>query len=180
MDAETAVPKLVVFDLDYTMWNPEMYQLYGAPFEKRGGKVYDRSGTEVKLFRDVRSILRRIRTSEEFSSTKIASASRTEYPEWAYEVMSLMPVDDNLTMADVFEFNEIYPGTKTAHFRRLHQDSQIAFKDMVFFDDWNGNCRDVARLGVTTMECPQGMTMKVFDACLQKFQAAVNSKVPKS
>ena len=23
--------KLVVFDLDYTIWQPEMYQLYGAP-----------------------------------------------------------------------------------------------------------------------------------------------------
>ena len=23
--------RLVVFDLDYTIWQPEMYQLYGAP-----------------------------------------------------------------------------------------------------------------------------------------------------
>jgi len=164
-----AVPKLIVFDLDFTMWDPEMYQLDGAPFSYRNGKVYDRRNTEVDLFPDVRNILQRIHFSEEFAETKIGSASRTEYPEWAYECMSLIDVCDGMKMREFFTFNEIYPGTKTKHFRKLQKDSQVDYEDMLFFDDCSWNCRDVSALGVTAFNCPNGLSEREFNEALDIF-----------
>mmetsp|Transcript_25415 Transcript_25415/g.33182 ORF Transcript_25415/g.33182 Transcript_25415/m.33182 type:complete len:178 (+) Transcript_25415:169-702(+) len=164
------VPKLIVFDLDYTMWDPEMYLLDGgAPFSYQNGRVFDRYGTEVDLFPDVRNILWRINSSEEFQDTKIGSASRTEYPDWAEECMQLLDVRDGLKMKDFFTYNEIYPGTKTSHFRKLQKASQIPFEEMLFFDDCSWNCRDVARLGVTTYNCPQGLSEREFDEALEVY-----------
>jgi hypothetical protein len=47
-----AIPAVIAFDLDATLWYPEMYQLYGgAPFKKHenGKDLKDRHG-EVGLF----------------------------------------------------------------------------------------------------------------------------------
>lgn len=46
---------LAVFDLDYTIWEPEMYQIHGPPKivkDKNEGKqiVVDRSGTPITVF----------------------------------------------------------------------------------------------------------------------------------
>lgn len=57
--------RLAVFDLDYTIWQPEMYQIYGPPklIEQRsthrngsdtcvesGKMVVDQSGTPITVF----------------------------------------------------------------------------------------------------------------------------------
>ena len=47
-----AKPKVVVFDLDGCLWEPEMYELWGggAPFSDNGdGTLADRSDVTVRL-----------------------------------------------------------------------------------------------------------------------------------
>ena len=56
------LPKLVVFDLDDTLWSPEMWLCAGAPFSHRSGKVFDSSGVEIKLIGDSRAILHELAT----------------------------------------------------------------------------------------------------------------------
>lgn len=51
---------------------------------------------------------------------------------------------------------EIYYGTKTKHFRAIHKASGIPYREMLFFDNERGNCRDVAALGVTCVYTPEG------------------------
>lgn len=43
------VPSLVAFDLDDTLWSPEMWLCSGPPWNAQAGRVYDRSGTEIEL-----------------------------------------------------------------------------------------------------------------------------------
>jgi magnesium-dependent phosphatase 1 len=40
---------------------------------------------------------------------------------------------------DVGEYQEIYPGSKLKHFKTIHQESGVAYEDMLFFDNerWN-------------------------------------------
>lgn len=54
MEEFALLPKVIVLDLDGTIWGPEMYQLWGggAPFTLlENGNVKDRSGTEVKVLK---------------------------------------------------------------------------------------------------------------------------------
>ena len=56
----TTLPKLLVFDLDGCLWEPEMYELYGgSPFTLRpnDGDLTDRNGTHIELIGDVRQIM---------------------------------------------------------------------------------------------------------------------------
>ena len=113
-EAKPSTPLVIGIDLDDTLWRPEMYLCYGAPFRKRNSKVYDCSGEEIKLLRDSREILEMLHTSVEFSDTRVAYVSRTEYPEWANEVIPLMPISKSVTMEDVGDakLHQIYPGDK--------------------------------------------------------------------
>ena len=57
------LPKLLVFDLDGCLWEPEMYELLygtgGSPFtvKPNGGDLLDKSGNHIELIGDVREIL---------------------------------------------------------------------------------------------------------------------------
>ena len=88
------VPSLIIFDLDRTLWYPEMDSLFGASFQKHPetGVVTDNFGAPVRLFTDVHQVLHEIATNPIFQSTKIAVASSTIFPERALECMRLVDV----------------------------------------------------------------------------------------
>ncbi|KAF6251954.1 acid phosphatase-domain-containing protein [Scenedesmus sp. NREL 46B-D3] len=147
------VPKLVAFDLDGTLWYPEMYMLDGgAPFRRdAGGAVFDAAGERIKLLGDTLKVFAHITTHQDWSDTQIAYVSRTEYPEWAIPCLQQFPVPGHprgLTLFDISAHNEIYPGSKLAHFKAIHKRSGIDYADMLFFDNERWNITEVSRLGV--------------------------------
>ena len=92
-----AKPKVVVFDLDGCLWDPEMYMLSwrgGAPFEPDGDAMLSQSGERVVLLGAARDILRQLRTTDDWSATKVAISSRTDEPAWAAELLDKFRVDD--------------------------------------------------------------------------------------
>ncbi|CAM9188588.1 unnamed protein product, partial [Sphacelaria rigidula] len=128
----------------------------GSPFGKgKDGKVRDRSGTVIDLFPGVREILLAVHRDERFQGSELAIASRTEHSSWAREVMDLLELEPGVRMRDVFtpRLSEIYRGTKVRHFEELRKSSGVPYEDMIFFDDWDQNCKEVGRLGVTCIEC---------------------------
>lgn len=60
---------------------------------------------------------------------------------------------------DYFDHIQIYPGSKTTHFAKIHQTSGIAYEDMLFFDDEARNRNVETELGVTFHLVRDGMTM---------------------
>lgn len=68
---------------------------------------------------------------------------------------------------NVLLLQEIYPGNKTTHFRRIHSQSKIEYKDMLFFDNERRNCIDVGKLGVVCVYTPHGELVTSFlPACV--------------
>ena len=68
-------PRLIVFDLDNTLWTPELYQLKRTP----------KAGKDIWLFEDARDILYELATDRvAWESTRVAIASRTNKVDWAY------------------------------------------------------------------------------------------------
>ncbi|DBA05366.1 TPA: hypothetical protein N0F65_007528 [Lagenidium giganteum] len=180
----TYVPKLVVFDLDFTLWYPEMYELDGAPFRKdtATGAVTDRSGEQVHFFPAVHSVLSVLATDPQFKdTTEVATASKTTEPAWAKTCMQLMDVQlEDVTngsctarsLQSLADYNTIYPRNKRVHFQELKEQSGVEYEDMLFFDNEYGNIVDVGKLGVVCAYCPQGLSEGSWIQGMDAFQAA--------
>lgn len=67
------IPKLVAFDLDGTLWWPEMYMLSGAPFKQDGkGRVFDRAQEQVELMGASAAILHELATDARWHGVTVA------------------------------------------------------------------------------------------------------------
>ncbi|KAF5833361.1 acid phosphatase-domain-containing protein [Dunaliella salina] len=153
------LPKLVAFDLDSTLWYPEMYMLSGAPFKKDAkGAVFDRRGEQVELLGASAAILKELATDPKWKDTQVAYVSRTEYPEWAIPCMKLFDIAPGKTMFSLSSYNEIHECSKKYHFKNIHRASGIDYEDMIFFDNERYNCTDCQTLGITCIYTPDGMT----------------------
>lgn len=106
-------PKLIVFDLDNTMWTPELYQLKRTPKADR----------DIYLFPGTKAALHELATLPEWRETAVAFASRTNKVTWAEDLITRFEVADGVTMASLAKYKEIYPGSKRKHFENLKRDS---------------------------------------------------------
>ena len=166
-----AKPKVVVFDLDGCLWDPEMYMLSwrgGAPFTPDGDAMLAQSGERVVLLGAARDILRQLRTTDDWSGTKVAISSRTDEPAWAAELLDKFRVDD-MVLGDCFDAREITKESKSSHFRRLKEKYECDYEDMLFFDNEYGNCREISQLGVTVAFSPDGVTGDVWAEAVAAF-----------
>eukprot|EP00051_Salpingoeca_urceolata_P028661 m.487784 g.487784 ORF g.487784 m.487784 type:complete len:180 (-) comp25250_c0_seq1:43-582(-) len=174
-----ARPRLIAFDLDGTLWAPEMYELWGgggAPFSKGSShdEVVDRSGTAVQLLGVTKEVLHELHNSEEWAGTQIALVSTCDEPSWAQECLKLLTIGDGscgTTLKQVVHQEEIYCGRpKSHHFQQIRKRTKIDFKDMIFFDNQQNNCTVVKKLGVCTIYCPEGLTEQVWQRGLEAFR----------
>ncbi|KIW02527.1 magnesium-dependent phosphatase-1 [Verruconis gallopava] len=179
------LPKIIVFDLDYTLW-PFWVDTHVSPPLKatdNGGKVKDRYGEAFGFYDDVPGVLAGLRRL----NVKVGAASRTEAPDLARQMLKLLRVHSAPAASsssggsdshrstqqaplsfrtekaiDLFDNLQIYPGSKTRHFQQLHADTGIPFDDMLFFDDESRN-RDVESLGVVMWLVKDGVTRHEID-----------------
>jgi magnesium-dependent phosphatase 1 len=177
--AHQPVPFLFEYLQDATLWIPEMYELYGPPFkvDKKDPKyLVDGSGERISLMGASREILKELATDEKWRETTVAYVSRTEYPKWAASCLNLFRISEGISMHDIGLEQEIYPGSKQRHFRRIHERTGIEYSEMLFFDNESWNITDVAPMGVVSVHTPRGMTTEVWKQGLEAFGAAVAAK----
>ncbi|KAJ9107879.1 hypothetical protein QFC19_002622 [Naganishia cerealis] len=113
--AADRMPKLVCFDLDYTLWDLWIDTHITPPIKRKGDAVntlYDRHGTELAFYREVPDVLAELKKS----SIHIAAASRTHAPDLAREALGLLLVPLEKGSSKIakaitfFQTMEIYPG----------------------------------------------------------------------
>ena len=75
--ALVARPKLIVFDLDNTLWTPELYKLRRLPNYASAGPPGPIADQDVKLYAGARAALEELATDEAWADTSLACASRT-------------------------------------------------------------------------------------------------------
>ena len=170
------LPKVLVFDLDGCLWEPEMYELLygtgGAPFKPRpDGDLIDRSGNIITLLGNTRDIMYELKSDGKWKDTKVAIASKCNEPNWAQECLDKFQLREKVNLRSVFspDLIEIYFGSKVNHLRSIAKKSGIALTDMIFFDNQIDNCREVAAIGVTVAYTPDGVTRSIFEKALQAF-----------
>jgi len=164
--ASNRVPKLVAFDLDGTIWSPDMYMLWGggSPFRFISNEeLRDSINAKVKLLGISGDILDTIATAEEWKDTQVAWVSCTDEPDWADECMKKFKTPMGVPLVERVQEQCIYKANKQTHFNDLQQRTNIPFEDMIFFDNERGNINSVERLGVCSIYCPNGMTRKIWE-----------------
>jgi magnesium-dependent phosphatase 1 len=160
-----SLPKLIVFDLDNTLWTPELYQLRKL---QRANQV-PTAGKDVKLMEGSSKVIEEYIPKLKEQGVQFGVASRTKSVEWAHALLG------QFQLRETFTYIEIFPGNKRKHFQNIKEQSGIDYKDMLFFDDARdgkfGNCEIVSELGVLSVHCPNGLdSLNVFTSALEKYR----------
>ncbi|MCW3787760.1 magnesium-dependent phosphatase-1 [Plebeiibacterium sediminum] len=154
--------KLVVFDLDFTLWDAggTWCDCTNPPYKKVNNHVVDASGSKIKLYPDVLDILNKLKDQK----IEMALASRTSAPSWARQLLNLLEIEH------FFELQEIYPGSKILHFSRLQKARGFKYSDMIFFDDEMRNISEVGSLGVHAVYVENGINNHLVNEALNHKQ----------
>jgi len=154
-------PKLLVFDLDYTIWPFWCDTHVTPPFRAdKSNRILDKHKNKVKLYPESKKLLQLLKEKDFL----IAAASRTETPDVAEKLLNLFEINQ------YFDFKQVYPGCKIKHFQNIQKDSGVEFEDMVFFDDEHRNIEDITSLGVTCQYVENGVSFDEVDKCFKLFR----------
>ncbi|KAL9122229.1 MAG: hypothetical protein Q9187_001210, partial [Circinaria calcarea] len=156
------LPKIIVFDLDYTLWPFWVDTHVTPPLKPKEGntKAVDRWGESFAFYKDIPSIL----AAAYSASITMSVASRTQAPDLAQSLLKLLNIPFSPSSSvqpsgssssksahkrafDFFSYMQIFPGDKRMHFSKIQKASGVAYEDMLFFDDEVRN-RNVESLGV--------------------------------
>ena len=169
-------PRLVAFDLDGTIWLPEMYELWGGgpPFKGNGhAEIHDRKGVPIRLLGASRAVLSDLKNNSAWSGTKVAWVSCTDEPEWAHTLLNSFKLTCGEPLSSAIHSSQIFKANKREHFRRLKAEfPDISFEDMLFFDNESSNISNVSSLGVKCVYCPDGVTHEIWEEGLRLFGAS--------
>ena len=147
---------VVVFDLDFTIWNAgdTWCSETNPPYFWDKGKLVDQSGRWIRLYPEVVEILQMLKSR----GVLIVAASRTNEPEWARQLLQIFEIDK------YFDIKEIYPGSKIAHLKRIQEQVDCPYDQIVFFDDEERNIEDAKSLGVISIKVNNGITLRSVEA----------------
>lgn len=181
------MPKAIIFDLDGCLWSPEMYEILffqggrGSPFSRDPSdplNLLTSGNGPVYLLADIRSVFQHTCTNPVFQSIKFGISSRTDEPNWARELLRKFVIPLNAGEGidgECINLESIFNGPiviskeeKVDHFRRIAKECDIDFSDILFFDNEYRNCESVARLGVSVVYCPQGVTKELWNLGVYK------------
>ncbi|KAM6499932.1 magnesium-dependent phosphatase-1 [Amanita muscaria] len=130
------LPKLIAFDLDYTLWDLWIDTHVTRPLHRQGNntnEVLDKYNQPISLYKGVPEILSHLRTA----GVIIAACSRTSAPALAYEALRLLLVPSQSNdeppkpVIEFFSQSEIYPGSKITHFKQIHEKTGLPYSEMV-------------------------------------------------
>ncbi|KAK0603036.1 hypothetical protein LWI29_000751 [Acer saccharum] len=141
------LPRLVVFDLDYTLW----------PFYCEC--CYENEMPEV--YTHVKGIIEALKER----GVDMAVASRSPTPNIAKTFLH------KLGFHSMFVAQEIFSSWthKTEHFQRIHRKTGVPFSSMLFFDDEDRNTQAVSKMGVTSILVGDGVNLDALRQGLSNF-----------
>lgn len=173
------LPRLIVLDLDYTLW-PFYSDIHiSTPIRlipnSNPPTLADRNGEHFALYPDAPHILRLIAS---LPHTRLAVASKSPVGDLCREVLKLLrlpPPEGGSEKGpkktiDAFDAGlEIYEGTKLRHFEVIAKRTGIPFSQMLFFDDERPNL-EVESLGVTMRLIRDGLTWEELERGIEQWR----------
>ena len=99
-------PRMIVFDVDKTLWPFWVDTHTSPPYSLREGNVVDGNGMRIELFPEAGEVLTHLRKIE---GLELAYASRTGEPAWMRDLAGLIELSPDCTMWDLPDYKEVYP-----------------------------------------------------------------------
>eukprot|EP01059_Diplonema_ambulator_P002029 TRINITY_DN1166_c1_g1_i1.p1 TRINITY_DN1166_c1_g1~~TRINITY_DN1166_c1_g1_i1.p1 ORF type:complete len:191 (+),score=51.03 TRINITY_DN1166_c1_g1_i1:351-923(+) len=174
-----SMPRMVVFDLDACLWDPEVYLLNrmpNKPVTGEDGRVVGASdgSMTVQLHPGAVVALNELRMMPD---VKVAAASTSLAPPYSYQCLKLIEVSPGVSAISCFDHLQIgrsgkLTSRKTSHFKLLHQESGIPYSEMLFFDDcnWDDHVNDIYKtLGVVGHATPNGLQVSDWREGIRKY-----------
>ncbi|AEO66242.1 fd6b6d93-0c20-4e7b-be20-d164a587d338 [Thermothielavioides terrestris] len=179
------LPRLIVLDLDYTLW-PFYSDIHIAPPIRPVPNAHpptlaDRNGEHFALYPDAPHILRLL-SSLPPARLRLAVASKSPVGDLCRDVLKQLRLPPPLGDAgggadkgvkraiDAFDAGlEIYEGSKIRHFEVLAKRTGIPYGQMLFFDDERPNL-EVESLGVTMRLVRDGLTWEELEKGIEQWR----------
>jgi len=200
------LPRMIVFDLDYTLWPFWVDTHVSPPLKAKdgGAKSVDkyvnvalgchvstpynacscafynlgrRWGESFAFYRDVPSILHSAKNLPR--PILLSTASRTHAPDLANTLLKQLHVKlANKRAIEYFDHMQIFPGDKKQHFGKIHKSSGVEYEEMLFFDDEARN-RNVETLGVVMCLVRDGVSKAEVDRGVREWRRRKNREEKK-
>ncbi|CAH0547362.1 unnamed protein product [Brassicogethes aeneus] len=151
--------KVIIFDLDYTLWPFWVDTHVDPPFKKSGSKIVDSRGKTIKCYSEVPQVLEILHKQ----GYTLAVASRTSEIKGARQLIDLFGWEK------YFSVKEIFPGCKVTHINNIKKQTGANYEEMLFFDDEQRNIFDLTKIGVASILVKDGVNKKVIEESLPKF-----------
>ena len=140
-------PKVIVFDLDHTIWPFYVDLQVVPPFRKKNcfGRevIVDSNDSEIECFKDIKKILNTLKWHCFKNSEHLAVASKALSNQVAFELIDLFGFNE------YFSSVQIYSMPKTQHINAIKQEIQFEnYNQVLFYDDNKFNIRDTKQMGV--------------------------------
>jgi magnesium-dependent phosphatase 1 len=174
-------PKLVAFDLDFTLWPFDCDKGVQPPFMPCGANIYDRWYRSASPNRDVGSIVGALLDA----GIKVAYLSRNPSYYAVEQLLRLCPITSKilgkLTLWDALDSRDYFHAYssegvgkgKDRHFGFLKGLTHIEFEDIVFFDDIPENIIAANMQGTTSVLISnrvKGLTWDLFETGIRRWR----------
>ena len=146
-------PKLIVFDLDLTLWPFWIDRHVNPPFTKYSNNnqfytIIDEKRRKMTFYKDVPTILNTFRNYCLKNNGYMAIASRTS------EFKAAMELLEHYGWKDYFQSFQMFYGSKSVHMQNICEEigNGISKNEILFFDDKKHNIDDTKCLGITAYQ----------------------------
>ncbi|ODV97677.1 hypothetical protein PACTADRAFT_47549 [Pachysolen tannophilus NRRL Y-2460] len=169
MTIDIKYPKIVVFDLDYTLWPCWCDTHISKPIKSLNpSTIIDSNHFKISFYKDVPKILHELNSA----GVIIATASRTCDPQIAKKMLKLLKLkngdgdgDDLISAYDIIDHMEWGTFSKINHLKKIASRFKVDYREMVLFDDELRNKDVESKLGVKFIHIADesiGLTYDVF------------------
>ncbi|PRT55714.1 Putative magnesium-dependent phosphatase P8B7.31 [Wickerhamiella sorbophila] len=172
-----SLPKLIVFDLDYTLWPFWCDTHVSMPVKALNDNqiIVDSQGDCFTFYEEVPMLLKLLNENKNF---ELCVASRTQTPAVAKALLQNLHVDGQPS-EKIFRSVLYGTGSKVTHFEQLKKLTGVDYHEMLFFDDESRN-RDVEhKLGVVFCHVENGMTMHLYKQGIELWRKNYQKLAPR-
>ena len=177
----TPMPKLIVFDCDYTLWMPGLYEMLPVggvqPFVSPddGYTLRDRLGNQISLAPEARHVITGLIKTKEYREGNLALGlvAKANYQDKIADVLEKLRLKRRgRIIGRLFDYKMVQYVPRYDALMELKKRAKVRFNEMLYFDDAMQGILAAEALGIPACHVgKQGVTMEDMNRALATYRA---------